>query len=375
MARCCSHQLHDLRRSLAYALERGTLGWIRRGLLIVIRLALLVLVLLLIFRPVLVADFKGERTRHIVVLVDASLSMTQQDRRIASVDILRVAIARGLLPLDTKLDETRLDDSDELKTLADQFKSNTGLPSRIDIVKSILNHKELKPRADKKARELNLIENLSKKGALQIWEFGDKLKNLNQEGSKDVKEAQRPYRQSQTQLHQDGPPRFGEHHPAAQGRRHARGDLRHHRRPGQRQQAAKARRHPPVQGIIGVPLYIYGVGSAQAPVFQIKEIIAPDTLFIRDTAVIPVSWKSAGITKGNVEIALEVARKKPVKDPKDPGKWLIDKDKDGKTIYDAYGRPAIKYDWEYELDKEGQPKKDKNGEPIIKYAAVKDKDD
>src|SRR3954452_10217607 len=58
-----------------YLLERGTLGWVRRVLLIGLRCALLALLLFLILRPVLLAEFGGERPQGVALLIDNSQSM------------------------------------------------------------------------------------------------------------------------------------------------------------------------------------------------------------------------------------------------------------------------------------------------------------
>jgi hypothetical protein len=372
---------------LFYCLERGTVGWIRRMFLIPIRIGLLILVLLLTFRPVLVAEFKGERTRQIVVLVDSSQSMSLQDRRVSPEDILRVAIAKGYVPLDTKVD-----DSEKSKDLVKELRSTTDLPKdppRIEIVRSVLSHKELKSQ-----KELKLIDSLAKKGPLQTWEFGSRLMGLKQEadpvpesaltklaalkdkefdndkvfdgalrkalGDEDFKShrdriarsAGKNYKLTQesfstlaskdrkdvnelllanlravdnkTHLYDavsDILQRKGENHPAAifiitdgqdNGSKLTRPDI------------AKLCR------TYDVPLFIYGVGSAQSASLQFKEVIVPDTLFVKDTAEIKAIWKLKGITKGTVEIDLQMARKKP--DTNEWDKYEPVKDKEGKDL-------------------------------------------
>src|SRR5438105_1374931 len=88
-----------------YRLENGTMGWPRRLLMAGLRVALLALLLLLLFRPVLLAEFEGQRPRSIVLLLDNSQSMTQHDRRLTGADKLRVAIAKGLVPPATSVSD------------------------------------------------------------------------------------------------------------------------------------------------------------------------------------------------------------------------------------------------------------------------------
>src|SRR5262245_13826033 len=59
-----------------YLSERVRLGLARRIALIGLRLLLLGLVLFLLLRPTLVAQFRGERPRSVVLLIDNSQSMT-----------------------------------------------------------------------------------------------------------------------------------------------------------------------------------------------------------------------------------------------------------------------------------------------------------
>jgi hypothetical protein len=66
-------------------------------------------------------------------------------------------------------------------------------------------------------------------------------------------------------------------------------------------------------GAAKVPLHIYGVGSTEGGLLQIKEVVVADTLFFDDEVTVPVRWRSRGFTKGEVEITLmlqgkEVAR-------------------------------------------------------------------
>src|SRR5262245_40935784 len=60
-----------------YARERIHLSLFRRTLLIALRVAALAVVLLLLLRPVLLAEFHGERPRGVVLLIDNTQSMKQ----------------------------------------------------------------------------------------------------------------------------------------------------------------------------------------------------------------------------------------------------------------------------------------------------------
>src|SRR5262245_8928617 len=65
-----------------YFQERVRLGVFRRIVLAVLRTAVVAMVLVLLLRPVLLAEFQGERSRSVVLLIDNTQSMQQQDRRV-----------------------------------------------------------------------------------------------------------------------------------------------------------------------------------------------------------------------------------------------------------------------------------------------------
>src|SRR5262245_61482067 len=88
-----------------YGREGARLGVFRRSALALLRAALVGLVVLLLLRPVLLAEFEGHRPRAVVLLVDASQSMGQADRRVSQADRVRLAIARGLVAPATAIDD------------------------------------------------------------------------------------------------------------------------------------------------------------------------------------------------------------------------------------------------------------------------------
>ncbi|HEV3117739.1 MAG TPA: hypothetical protein VGY58_11840, partial [Gemmataceae bacterium] len=77
---------------LLYAREIARFGMVRRVLMILLRTLAIAMLLLLLLRPVLVAEYQGERPRGVALLIDNSQSMKQQDRRLSPQDRLRVAI-------------------------------------------------------------------------------------------------------------------------------------------------------------------------------------------------------------------------------------------------------------------------------------------
>lgn len=272
-----------------YSLERGTMGWPRRILMVLLRGALLLLVVLLLYRPVLLSEFRGERPRQVAILLDNSQSMKQQDRRVTEDDRARVAIAKGLLPLDTKVAE--------IKSAASLPADLPKDPPRTDMVNWVLTHPELK-----------LTTRLEKLGPLQPLLFGTTVNGPRGQGAgnKDVSEqllgsfiADAGKTALADAVHsilqrKDGDP------PAAMvvitdGQDNAsKFSLREIGEECKRQQ---------------VPLHIYGVGTAEGGTLQLKEVLAPETIFVDDTLSVPLRWKAQGFKKGEVEITLTLGGK------------------------------------------------------------------
>src|SRR5262249_42162941 len=113
-----------------YTWERARLGIFRLTVLALLRSAAVVLVVLLLFRPVLHTEFHGERPRGVPLLLDDSLSLKQQDKRLSVADRLRVAIVKGLLPPDTHVTDSVKLDALPAADLTD--------PPRADLVRAAL---------------------------------------------------------------------------------------------------------------------------------------------------------------------------------------------------------------------------------------------
>jgi hypothetical protein len=290
-----------------YASERGTIGWIRRPLAILLRTSLIVLLLVLLTRPVLSLVLKRERPRGVVVLLDNSQSMTLADRRLSDADRMRVAIAKGLLPVPTKLNAA-IDPLILRQASTDM--------SRADMVRWGL-----------KSPELDLFTRLGKHGPVRTYLFGADVR-----GPRGVKEASPGESPAEIAVRQvlenfglddAGKPAFetrtalGEavikvlqgkegELPAAvvlitDGQDNA-SKFTVSPQEVLVEAAEEARR-------VGVPLYIWGIGSSEAGALQLKEVMAPDTLFADDLVTVPVRWRAQGFKKGTVAITLTLKGK------------------------------------------------------------------
>lgn len=266
-----------------YLLEKGTLNWIRRAFLIGLRCGLLFFLLFLILRPILLVEFKGNQPRGVAFLIDNSQSMTQRDRRLTDGDRARVAISHGKLPLDTKI-------TDKMPSIPDAPKD----PSRVEMVKAILNHPELR-----------LVPSLEKRGPLRPYFFGSDL-----QGTRDVKGdlvenliASFSASDSKTAL-ADSIVKILESKdaelPAAIV---AFSDGQDNASKYTLIEAAEK------CAIARVPLHLYGVGTSEGATLQIKELGAPDTLFVDDNVTVPLRWRAQGFKKGTAELTLTLGGK------------------------------------------------------------------
>lgn len=277
-----------------YRMERGSFGTARRIVMIGLRVALLALLLFLLARPMLLAEFAGRRPSGVVVLLDNSQSMMQQDRRLTEADKFRVALAKNLVPLATNL-------TDE-KSLANLPAATPVDPPRADMVRWVLAHPELK-----------LTDSLQKHGPVRSYLFGQRLRGTQDEpgaGALATRllasfKADEPKTGLADAIHDvlqrkdgdtpaaivvitDGQDNASKYTPQEAGEECAR---------------------------LRVPLHIWGVGSAEGGSLQLKEIGAPETIFVDDTIFVPIRWRAQGFKKGTVEIVVTLGGKQVARKP------------------------------------------------------------
>jgi hypothetical protein len=298
-----------------YRRENARLGVVRRSVLAGLRIAIVALVLVLLSRPVLIAEFHGERPRGAVLLIDDTDSMKQRDRRVSDEDRLRVAIARGLLPPDTPLtDVTRL------SVIPPEELAN---PARAELVEAVLANEKLSVR-----------KALAEKGPLQEFQFDRKLRGPG-DRTRESEFTALADSLREVLVRSGGEP------PAAvvvftDGRDNASKLTL--------PEAAEACRDK------GVPLYIYGVGSSRGGVLQIKDVSLPNTVFVDDKPEVKddpieigVRWRCRGFKEGTVVLKLTlgsqvIRREIPVKEGEELREivtFVPDKGKEGKRDFTA----------------------------------------
>jgi hypothetical protein len=269
-----------------YFREHGRVGPVRRALMAVLRTAVIATALFLLLRPVVVAESRGERPRGPVLLVDNSLSMTQKDQRLSAADRLRVAVARDLLPPDTAIGE------DAASKLPPETPED---PSRADFVRFVLANPRLK-----------LLENLRRAGPLKVHLFGQRLRAV--EDEKSVPGADR----ISAALKNDET-RSAVADAVIDALHHGEGDL-----PsaivaltdGQDNASRATLQEAAIEcARLKVPLHVWGVGSSEVGNLELKDFLAPETIFYDDTVSVPVRWRCRGFKQGSAEIVLRLGER------------------------------------------------------------------
>jgi hypothetical protein len=292
---------------LLYFRERGKLGPVRRVILSVLRVTLLAFLILLMCRPVLLAEFKGDRPRSIVLLFDNSQSMKQMDRRMSFQDQGRVAIAQGLAEPGTDLAQ--------FASLADIPPNTSRDPARIELVKAILTNPKFE-----------LLEGLKKHGPLRPFLFGEKLYSVVEEVS-DNKESKLAAQLEKLLNASQEKTALANHILEILNRKD--GDLpaaivlvtdglANADHVSLAQAAKECADHQ-------VPLYIYGVGSTEGGILQITDLHMPPTVLYEDKIAIPLTWRAQGFKEGTVQITMALVTEESINGKKVIHKDVIDK--------------------------------------------------
>jgi uncharacterized membrane protein len=299
-----------------YRLEKGTFGAVRRAIMVGLRVAILALLLFLLARPMLLAEFEGQRPRGVVLLLDNSQSMTQQDHRLTEADKFRVSLAKNLIPLSTPIAD--------VKSLSNLPAETPKDPSRADLVRWVLQHPDLK-----------MLEALQKHGPLRPYVFGEQVHGVEEKAGRVTMEQRLLARFHADEVKTALADALYEVLERKDGDAPSAivviTDGQDNSSKYTLQEAAEecARQ--------GVPLHVWGVGSSEAGSLKLKELGAPETIFVEDTMFVPVRWRAQGFKKGAVELVVvlggkQVTRKEvPVQigeDLRDVLSFVVPKGKD-----------------------------------------------
>jgi hypothetical protein len=256
--------------------SRIPLGW--RMTLAAVRVALVGAVLFLALRPTWLTETTGDRPRPVAVLVDASQSMRSDDPRPNFSDQWRVAIA-----FDQVLPNQPIPDANTSERLPPTVPEK---PTRLAVAKAALTNPKL-----------DLLTKLRAIGPVEAAAFGSSRDGLDPKAPDWLAgvKADHP-RTALVDAAFDLLTRDANQLPAAivlvtDGRENA----------SSRSLDDLARECSRKQ----VPLHVYGVGSSSFGQLQIRDVLAQDTLFVDDTAVVPVRFRSKGFGgRGKVEFKL-----------------------------------------------------------------------
>ena len=259
-----------------YRRDRQLAGWLLVALMFACRMAAVALVVLLLVRPVLVAEFVGERPRGIALLVDDTQSMTRRDPQPS----LAATEAAHNPPADGALQE----------------------PSRAERVQAVLSNPEWQ-----------LLERLARIGPLQTYLFGDTLRGgetlsaVARGSSRDAADLDR-LRTALVTRNADAHTRLAD--ALAEFLAEREGDLpaalvviSDGRDNSSRANLADVARQ---YGRLEVPLHIFGAGSSELGNLQLVDISAPDTIFFDDPVQAEVRWRCKGLKTGEAEITLRL---------------------------------------------------------------------
>ena len=276
-----------------YRREAGRIPAWKRGVLAAIRVGTFATLVALATKPSLVRDVAGEKPRPVVILADDTQSMTTRDPRPLTIDRFRAALAFDLIAPDSRPTGS-----------ADVPATTPAEPSRLELEKALLTN-----------QRLDLIGRLAARNPVQPGRFGTGRAALDPRdpGWVQTLTGTEP-RTALVDTIGDLLKRDPSDLPAAivaftDGRDNA--------------SRATAATVGAECGRLGVPLHLVVIGGAAAGQVVLREVGAPETVYVDDTAAVPIRFRAKGAAGGQAELTLklggrEVARKLvPVADGED----------------------------------------------------------
>ena len=260
-----------------YVFEAGRLAVLPRITLALLRMGIIAAVAFLVMRPVWVQEINGSKKRPVAIMIDTSQSMNSADPRPNMDDQWRAAIAFGLVPADRKMPS--------IPTSGDIPANIPENPTRIEVATAALANLRLMDRL----RDVGPIDPATFDGSRSGRAANDLtwLKDLAATGPKtaiagstwELLDRDTTAQPSAIVVVTDGRQNDG--------------------RVSLAELAQKSRDSK-------VPLYIYGVGSSEFGLVQIRDAAVPDTLFVEDTVAVPVRYRVRGIKEGQAVVTLKV---------------------------------------------------------------------
>jgi hypothetical protein len=289
---------------MLYVKEAGRLGVPTRIALATVRVSVVVLVAILLRRPVWASEQEERKPRPIGILVDVSQSMDHKDPRPNAADQGRVAIATGLSEPNLGLPD--------VETLASFGDKLLDRPKRIEVAAATLTN-----------ARIGLFARLGALGPLEVYTFGSRRTGRNAIPETWIKSVAAD--EPETALVRAGLEMVNREDTDAPAALVIVTDGRENAGPRSLDDLARECQRRKI------PLFVYGVGSSSFGQLQTAfgsggatkadgtrvaaDVEAPNTLFVDDTAAIPVRYTVKGVSEGVATIELkygdrEVATKK-----------------------------------------------------------------
>jgi hypothetical protein len=287
-----------------YVKEAGRLGVPTRVALATVRAVIVLVVAWLLQRPVWVSEQEERKPRPVAILVDVSQSMGNKDPRPNTADQARVAIATGLSEPNAGLP-----DAGTLASYSDRLPDR---PKRIEVAAAALTN-----------ARIGLFQRLAGLGPLEVYTFGSRRTGRSAVPETWIKNVAAD--EPETALVRAGLEMVNRETTDAPAALVIVTDGRENAGPKSLDDLARECQRRKI------PIFVYGVGSSSFGQLQTAfgsggttkadgtrvaaDVEAPNTLFVDDTAAIPVRYTVKGVSEGVATIELkygdrEVATKK-----------------------------------------------------------------
>ena len=275
-------------RRIAGELTSPRMRWV----LTLLRAVLFLLLLLILLRPVLAFTVEGTIRRQLLMLVDTSASMKIQDPRFDPADLVRAAIAKGLLDFRKGLQQP----------LDQDHAASVKLVPRVELLQEVL-----------KSDELGLIHKFAKEYDVSAFGFGQGLAELGGGETPETTKGQpaKPADSDTGWIDQLDP----------KSQATALGDAV--------RELLERKRGQPLAGIFlatdganntgtqpleaarlaraeGVPLYIYGVGITSPRDIIVANLFTQEVAFAKDELPVTVRVRGQGLRGQNAKITLKL---------------------------------------------------------------------
>lgn len=258
-----------------------------RWVLTTLRAVLFLLLLLILLRPVLAFTVEGTIRRQLLMLVDASASMKIQDPRFDPADLVRAAMAKGVLDfrkgLQQPLDASRA--------------ASVKLVPRVELLQGAL-----------KSDQIGLIHKFAREYDVSAFSFGQGLTEI---GGANATDGKKPSENEPAWIDQLDP----------KSQSTAIGDAV--------RELLERKRGQPLAGIFlatdganntgtqpleaarlaraeGVPLYIYGVGITSPRDIIVANLFTQEVAFANDELPVTVRVRGQGLRGENAKITLKL---------------------------------------------------------------------